>query len=313
MEIIQPYLDHLKYVMCNKHDEDGEKIEGEYDEHMLDYVLNLISLYFQRPNIVSGVIPVLIGTTQGGGKNTITDPLCTLFGAFANPNLSDINTITGDFNSALFYKHLIIMNEMGDKQSDKQANWDKLKAYSTQDKVSINEKFKNLKICENVVNFWILSNHGVPILLEQSNRRYVIIRTNDGKAGDRQYFDNLYSTFNEEFYQNLLAFFLTRDLSTFDHRSIPHTHHEEAIKYTNQYEYFVQEYYDQLVKGISNDGIMKLFNNYVIDEGYEKTKRSTFESQMSIYCTCSKARPRVWKLRREFIKKYAPTYEDEDV
>lgn len=113
MEIIQPYLDHLKYVMCTKHDEDGEKIEGEYDEHMYNYILNLISLYFQRPNIVSGVIPVLIGTTQGGGKNTITDPLCTLFGAFANPNLSDINTITGDFNSALFYKHLIIMNENG--------------------------------------------------------------------------------------------------------------------------------------------------------------------------------------------------------
>jgi len=311
MEIIKPYLDHIKYVCCTKEDADGEKIEGEFDEEMYNYLINLISLYFQVPNIVTGVIPVLIGTTQGGGKNTITDVICALMGQFANSNLSDINNITGNFNSALFYKKLIIINELNENKGDSRAAWDKLKTYATESKVSINEKFKNLKICENVSNFWMLSNH-IPLLLEQSNRRNIIFKTNDGKAGNREYFDHLYSTFTEEFYQNLLAFFLTRDLSKFDHRSIPHTYFEEAIKYTSQYEYFIQEYYHQLVKGVPNNQIMKLFNVHGENSNYGKITKDTLERNLKLYCTCSKAR--VWKLRPQYVKKYAnDNNDDEDV
>jgi len=312
MEIIQPYLDHIKYVCCTKEDDDGEKIEGEFNEDLYNYLINLISLYFQVPNIVSGVIPVLIGQTQGGGKNTITDVICALMGQFANPNLSDINTITGNFNSALFYKKLMIINEMTDNKNENRQTWDKLKTYATESKVSINEKFKNLKICENVSNFWILTNHGIPVLLEQSNRRYVIFKTNDGKAGDREYFDHLHLTFTEEFYQNLLAFFLTRDLSKFDHRSIPHTYFEEAIKYTSQYEYFIQDYYQQLVKGVPNDRILEFFNNHAERSNYNKITKGTLETNLKLYCTCSKAKPRIWKLRPQYVKKYANDNKNDD-
>jgi hypothetical protein len=93
---------------------------------------------------------------------------------------------------------------------------------------------------------------------------------------------------------------------------LPHTYFEEAIKYTSQYEYFIQEYYNNLVRGVPNDQILNLFNKFAENSNYNKITKGTFEVNMKLYCTLGKARPRLWKLRPQYVKKFANVVDNDD-
>jgi hypothetical protein len=93
----------------------------------------------------------------------------------------------------------------------------------------VKEKYIPKHNVENVVNLIIVTNNVFPVKIENSDRRYVVCKCSSTHRGDSKYFDNLCSSFDEDFYNNLFTFFLTRDIESFNPRVIPMTEAKKDI------------------------------------------------------------------------------------
>jgi hypothetical protein len=88
---------------------------------------------------------------------------------------------------------------------------------------TIESKFVNSRTIDNVSNFIFGSNNYLPIQIENGDRRYVIFKTSNECKNNFEYFDKLNKTFTHEFYNELYNYFINRDLTDFNPRSIPIT------------------------------------------------------------------------------------------
>ena len=97
--IIKPFLEHVREVIANN------------DDKLNEYILNWCSFIIQNPIGKTATVLVLTGG-QGAGKTWFTDTFCELFGDYATKNETNIDHITGKFNSSRMNKKVIVINEV---------------------------------------------------------------------------------------------------------------------------------------------------------------------------------------------------------
>ena len=236
---IQPYLSLIKEVICDN------------DEVCYNYILSWIATIVQQPGFKTEVALVLKGL-QGIGKGTFTDILCELFNGYSAPNVTDIQELTGTFNSVVENKMLIILNELKNCGDERGANWNALKSIITENEIRINEKNMARRDGENVANFIFVTNNAFPVKIENGDRRYLVLRANGKYKGRFLYFQTLRELqHDEDFYDNLLTFFMQRDISYFNTRYIPETEAKmDLVQYSlSPIEQFICENYEKLCKG----------------------------------------------------------------
>ena len=211
MKLIQPWLDHVSNVISN------------HNKEIYEYLLNWISFIVQNPGEKTGVMPILI-SDQGAGKNEFfSNIICELLGSYALPNLNDIEKITGRFNTTIENKTLIICNELHSIENKKKMDSNAMKSPITDKSIVYEEKYMRAREGENVANFLGISNNAFSILLDQSNRRFLMIKCSDEMVGNIDYFEYLDRTFTKPFYTNLFTYFMQRDISKWNRRNIPET------------------------------------------------------------------------------------------
>ena len=110
---------------------------------------------------------------------------------------------------------LIICNELTSAETNKYLNSDALKSVITDDTVMINPKNITPRLSQNVVNLIMVSNNFAPVQIESGDRRYVVTVSSSKYKGDFDYFDKLCKSFSKSFYDNLLTFFMKRDISNY--------------------------------------------------------------------------------------------------
>jgi hypothetical protein len=132
---------------------------------------------------------------------------------YSSKNITDIDDFVGKFNTAIENKMLAIANEMKNFGESKGSNTDVMKSIHTESSFMVNEKYVPKHEVENVVNIIMVTNNVFPIKIENSDRRYVVCKCSSVHRGDLKYFSNLCNSFNEDFYNNLFTFFMTRDIS----------------------------------------------------------------------------------------------------
>ena len=233
MEIIQPFLDHIKVVIANG------------NEMVYKYILVWIASILQRPSFKTETALVILGH-QGTGKNKFfTDIICKLMARYANENVSSIESVVGKFNAILENKKLLVLNELQSIDANKYLNSDALKSVITDKSININQKNEPERLCENVANLILVSNNNIPIKVEGTDRRYMITKTSDIHLQDFDYFEKLSDSFTPEFYENLFTFFMMYDLKGTNLRRIPETEEKENIREAsmNSYELFVRDNY----------------------------------------------------------------------
>ena len=296
-ELVNTWKHHIKNVWCTRRNENGGLERGNVDKRMYRYLKGLFSFYVQHPGSLSGNILLITGS-QGCGKNYVTDQLCALMGDHADPNMSDIEQITKQFNGALAGRHLIILNEISEDTAECQKTMNKLKAYSTQKTVGIRDLYQSYRIGENVANFIIISNHHVPIMIEQGDRRIVAIETNDMFTNNKKYFKELWdATKDPRFYSHLLTYLLRRDLNKKDENGelmfnpfdIPQSDYKAAITYQSSISSFVKKnadkfYPDGDYKGYSDGDVYKDFCKYVDKKKFKEQNYETFRRNLLAYC-----------------------------
>ncbi|KAA6368121.1 MAG: hypothetical protein EZS28_036352 [Streblomastix strix] len=198
------------------------------DELIYEYLLNWFSFIIQNIGKKTETSIILQGL-QGIGKNVFTNVLCELLAGYSSKNITDIDDFVGKFNTAIENKMLAIANEMKNFGESRMSNMDALKSINTESSFVINEKYVPKHEVENVVNIIIVTNNIFPLKIENSDRRYVVCKCNSVHRGDLAYFTTLCNSFDEDFYNNLFTFFITRDISQFNPRNIPMTQAKKDI------------------------------------------------------------------------------------
>ena len=262
---IKLFLDLILEVIC-----DNEK-------QVYEYVINWISFIVQHPGNKTEVALVLKGL-QGIGKNRFTDVLSEMLSGYSAKNITDISELTGQFNSIVEGKILIVLNELKNCGDDRLANFNSLKSIITDDSIRINEKLVPRRDAENVANFIFVSNNSFPVKIENGDRRYVVLSCNGVHKGDYNYFEQLCASFDEEFYSNLLTFFIKRDLTKFQIRNIPMTDAKQDLIDASKspLDIWICEHYNELVEGIVCEDALRTKP--------EEMKKRTFQLQLKDKC-----------------------------
>ena len=237
--LIKPFLNLIHEVICDN------------DNEIYNYVINWISYIIQNPGLKTETALVLKGL-QGIGKNTFTDVISELLTGYSIKNLTEIAELTGSFNSVVEAKMLIVLNELRNIGEERLANFDSLKSIITDKTIRINEKFQPRRTAENVSNFIFVSNNAYPVKIESGDRRYVVLACNGKYKGNQKYWSNLFSLFTNEFYENLMTYFMKHDIKEFNPRIIPMTEAKQDLIEASRtpLDNWICEHYDELILGI---------------------------------------------------------------
>ena len=145
----------------------------DFDLKGLEFIKKLLAWQYKYPHIKTSNILVLSGV-QGSGKSTYANILSALFGDNCNSNLN-ISQLLNEFNSAIFNKTQLIIQEAntGELKSNKANSL--LKNISGDKELTINKKFKDTEDTQlNYANITILANKKDILNIESDDRRYTI-------------------------------------------------------------------------------------------------------------------------------------------
>ena len=182
----------------------------------------------QNPGRKTEVCLVLRGA-QGIGKNRFTDTIAELLAGYSERNITDIEELTGQFNSVIEGKMLLVCNEMRNFGASRLANHDSLKSIITDSSIRIAEKYIPRRTAENVCNMIICSNNDFPVKIEAGDRHYIILDVDAKYKGKADYWTQFEASKTPEFYGQLMRYLMNIDLSQYNPRVIPTTRAKSDI------------------------------------------------------------------------------------
>lgn len=185
------------------------------------YFHNYIVHIFQYPEIRPDVAVVMKGS-QGVGKDTITKIIFEVMGRSYHYKTAKMDDIFGNFNDIIDEKLILQFNEVEGKNAVE--NQELLKDYITAEKMPIRKKFYAIRSAENFIRIFIVSNNETPVLIENKDRRYFIIKSTDEICQDHVFFNEIYTLIkNSENLDCLYSYFMSVPLNDFNIKKVPKT------------------------------------------------------------------------------------------
>jgi thiamine pyrophosphokinase len=142
------------------------------DKFLNRYVLNCITHVIQHLGIKTRTAL----TTKGLrwiGKGRFTNVICKILFKYSECNATDIQEMTGNFNSVVEYKILIILNEVKNSEKNKYINRDSVMNVITDIAIWINEKNEPRRTSENSANLIFYINNPYHVEIELNDDRYI--------------------------------------------------------------------------------------------------------------------------------------------
>jgi hypothetical protein len=109
-ELIQEYSNLIRDVIASN------------DMISYEYVLNWIAYIIQHPGIKTRTALILKGLERIG-KNRFTDVICEMLSGYSESNVTDMSEMTGNFNSVVENKMLIVLNEVRNSRDNKEHHY----------------------------------------------------------------------------------------------------------------------------------------------------------------------------------------------
>ena len=178
MNLIEPFLNHIRKVMSNCND----KVYG--------FVLNWLAQIVQEPWKKMGHALLFVGQ-EGAGKGRFLELIRRVIGSSLVTEANDLESVSGRFNSQLNDKLVVCFNEVQNTTKKFRGSYDKLKSIITDEEQWIERKGVDrmkVKCCIRVI---IASNNDRPIPLGSSDRRFCISETSSKHVGNKNYFVGL--------------------------------------------------------------------------------------------------------------------------
>ena len=228
------------------------------DEEKYEYMLNWIANMFQHP-YRSGETLLAFQGEEGIGKNQVWDMIIRAFGSFATI-LTDPSSLTGNFNSGVAEKILVVLNEAfweGDKKGHSI-----LKGFVTDEFVMSKKKHVDDILVKNTSHLVIMTNHEAVAPMGIGDRRIVTFDVSNRYARNREYFGKLIDEMKSGGAECFVYNMLKRDISEFNISKIPNSVHSDSAisSIMNTAEPWLRWYYECLlddeIKGLDTGGAL---------------------------------------------------------
>lgn len=307
-ELIDDYLRLIREGIANN--------SQEINEYILKWIANII----QNPGIKNEVGLVLTGS-QGTGKTSFTNVLEELTSGYSD-TIDGVKELTGEYTTVIENKMLIIANELLSAKSEFLTNMNALKSIITDKSKRGREIYGKFHYMENCCNLIFCSNYNKPIIINNDDRRYCIIKTSDKFKRNFDFFKKLHDNQTEDFFNNLFTYFSSIDLSDFNPRNFPITEARKELisACRSDVEDFIIEYFDRFVNGVVFNDLKTYFSIYY--GCYDARKFKKFQTELKEKMINNGeyrprqfdgSRPKVFKLKQEFIELYKNEIYEEDL
>ena len=263
-EKLKIWTDFVKEIVCSNNDQ------------LYQYIQHWLAFIVKNPGKKTETA-IFMGGLQGIGKGTFTKILCKLFDGYVNANITNMDELTGNFNTAIEGKMLCFCNELKNVGDERAANFDCLKSVITEYPIRYNEKGIPRRDGENNANFIFMSNSAYAIKVEVDDRRYVPINLNASKRGDNEYWTAINKAYeDEEFIQAIMYDYLNNYDDEFNLRDIPKTELRQDLIEASKSDIvtMIEDHYRDFVKGT------------IIYDNWKPAgmKPKTFGVQLAKYC-----------------------------
>lgn len=209
--LIEPILDHIRICWANR------------DEKRYKYVLSHLAHVIQKPHIKSKICLILMSENQQIGKGAIVNFFIDyVLGDALGVTIPDIDELVGQFTSRFAGKLYINIDEPCHATSETyHRTFNVLKNLITEPKMRLEEKRVKSETIESCCNFIITTNNDVPVKLEKGDARYTVFKCNEEFRGNREYFNRLHDSLNQETANHFMTYLMNYDMVEL--RNIPET------------------------------------------------------------------------------------------
>jgi hypothetical protein len=273
MKKIDKILYHVKNLLC-----------GE-DEKQNEIVLDWLSEKFTKMKKIKKCLVFI--SQPGVGKNIFWNAIKEIFHTRYCVEVSNLNSITRNFNGILANKLLFILNEAsnGGSSSEFHKQNQIFKSLVTEDDFVMEKKNMEPIVMKNNMDFVLLSNNYHILKIEKNSRRYFCINGSTVKR-DKKYYNELATQLSsEESRDHLYSFLMHRDIKTnFNERA----HETKLLKKMKESQLNARE----------NFIITKAFSMY--EKQYVSSRY--IKSSLSLFNNNNKTNITFKQINNEFIK-----------
>jgi len=188
---------------------------SNHDVEVMNYIENYVAHIIQKPYEKTRVAIIVQGE-QGAGKDTFWDFIGSLLGSsYYFSTDSPENNIFSRFNHGT-EKVLLVKIEEGNYITNK-ANAEKFKAKIVSPIETFERKGQDTLTLPDMRNFVMTTNQDVPIPIEETDRRFMLIKASSEKLGDSVFWNRIHTALSKPelksaYYHSLLH----RDISNFN-------------------------------------------------------------------------------------------------
>jgi hypothetical protein len=179
------------------------------DPEQRDWLLNWMALGVQRPGLVIGTAPVLIGF-PGTGKGILAHAYGRLWGEHYIP-ITHAEHVMGRFAGHLFSRRFVFIDEgtFGGNRKDAGV----IKTRLTDPEIVLERKGVDAIRMANKMIYMIASNEASVVPADKGDRRWMVIEVGDKRREDHDYFAAIAAQMDEGGYAAMLHELLARDIS----------------------------------------------------------------------------------------------------
>ena len=191
---------------------------AHHDEAVKTYLLKYHAWMVQRPHIKTGICIIYASERHGTGKDTWTNFFAGLLGSRYTSNTSDpANNWFGRFTAHLEHCVYAKCEELTFADSKQHSN--RFKGNITATEITYEDKGVRPYNAKSYTNYAATTNNLVPVLLEDKERRFVLLNPSDEKAGDCAFWREMYAELGKPEVQSaFMNELMNLDLTGFDPR-----------------------------------------------------------------------------------------------
>jgi hypothetical protein len=215
---IEPILNHIRFVWCDN------------NEIKYIWVLNWLAHIVQKPHEKTKVMLVLYSDAQQTGKGIIVEwMLKEIIGFRHSCKTGSMKKIVGNFNAMTENRIFIAIDEVSNDEKYSDKEFEKMKTLITDTAQDIEKKGVDAYQTLDCSNYLLMTNNSNAVKLNEGERRTCVLKCNESRAGDTEYFNKLGKVLeNEDAINNFYTFLCDLEL-TVNLKDIPETEERDEM------------------------------------------------------------------------------------
>jgi len=206
------------------------KLISNNEDRVFEYIEKWVAHLIQKPYEKPGTCIIVQGE-QGVGKDTYFDFVGKMLGEYFFNTGAAENDVFSRFNGHL-KRTLLIKFEEASFMTNK-THADKLKNLITCETQPFEDKGAGIVKLNSFVRVVMTTNAEVPVSIEQSDRRFVLIKASNERIGNLDFWNDVHSELTKQSTREAyFHYLLNMDLTDFNPKDRPITEYYETVKET---------------------------------------------------------------------------------